>query len=359
MLPSHAVHVIEDPATAAVALHPVRQQILARLAEPDSAAGLARRLGLPRQRLNYHLRQLEAEGLVELVEERKQRNCTERMVRAVARSYVIGPSALGGVAADPASVRDHASSAYLVAVAAEVIRDVASLRDRADRAGKRLATLALRTEVRFKTAALSRSAFFEHFKRTVGMPPMDYLLGWRMAVAKDLLPPPRPRGDGGRSARRLRLGQHVQHGIQQARGSAAQPVRARGGGIETLSGLIPRLTPRLGCLSLTRRSLPPSGVESPGHRACPQCVGRVAPAPRAAHAMGVEAVVARQHPVPDVRRPTSSPAALTCSSPCGSGISEVRSRDTARPSARAASRAPRAHRPFGQRVCMPRSSRAQ
>jgi AraC-like DNA-binding protein len=142
---------------------------------------------LPRQRLNYHLRQLEAEGLVELVEERKQRNCTERMVRAVARSYVIGPSALGGVAADPASVRDHASSAYLVAVAAEVIRDVASLRDRADRAGKRLATLALRTEVRFKTAALSRSAFFEHFKRTVGMPPMDYLLGWRMAVAKDLL----------------------------------------------------------------------------------------------------------------------------------------------------------------------------
>ena len=38
-----------------------------------------------------------------------------------------------------------------------------------------------------KTAALSRSAFFEHFRRTVGLPPMDYLLGWRMAVAKDLL----------------------------------------------------------------------------------------------------------------------------------------------------------------------------
>jgi AraC-like DNA-binding protein len=38
-----------------------------------------------------------------------------------------------------------------------------------------------------KTAALSRSAFFDRFTRTVGMRPMEYLLAWRMAVAKDLL----------------------------------------------------------------------------------------------------------------------------------------------------------------------------
>jgi AraC-like DNA-binding protein len=38
-----------------------------------------------------------------------------------------------------------------------------------------------------KTAALSRSAFFERFTHTVGLPPMEYLLAWRMAVAKDLL----------------------------------------------------------------------------------------------------------------------------------------------------------------------------
>ncbi len=38
-----------------------------------------------------------------------------------------------------------------------------------------------------KTAALSRSAFFERFSRTVGMPPMEYLLAWRMAVARGLL----------------------------------------------------------------------------------------------------------------------------------------------------------------------------
>lgn len=38
-----------------------------------------------------------------------------------------------------------------------------------------------------KTAALSRSGFFDRFTRTVGLPPMEYLIAWRMAVAKDLL----------------------------------------------------------------------------------------------------------------------------------------------------------------------------
>jgi len=38
-----------------------------------------------------------------------------------------------------------------------------------------------------KTAALSRSAFFDRFTRIVGIPPMEYLLAWRMAVARDLL----------------------------------------------------------------------------------------------------------------------------------------------------------------------------
>jgi transcriptional regulator GlxA family with amidase domain len=38
-----------------------------------------------------------------------------------------------------------------------------------------------------KESALSRSAFFERFTRAVGLPPMEYLLGWRMAVAKNLL----------------------------------------------------------------------------------------------------------------------------------------------------------------------------
>lgn len=38
-----------------------------------------------------------------------------------------------------------------------------------------------------RKAALSRSAFFERFARAVGLPPMEYLLAWRMALAKNLL----------------------------------------------------------------------------------------------------------------------------------------------------------------------------
>jgi transcriptional regulator GlxA family with amidase domain len=38
-----------------------------------------------------------------------------------------------------------------------------------------------------KEAALSRSTFFERFSRAVGIAPMEYLLAWRMALAKNLL----------------------------------------------------------------------------------------------------------------------------------------------------------------------------
>jgi len=38
-----------------------------------------------------------------------------------------------------------------------------------------------------RKSALSRSAFFDRFSRAVGMPPMEYLLSWRMALAKQLL----------------------------------------------------------------------------------------------------------------------------------------------------------------------------
>lgn len=44
-----------------------------------------------------------------------------------------------------------------------------------------------------KEAALSRSTFFERFRQAVGVAPMEYLLQWRMALAKDML----RRRDGG------------------------------------------------------------------------------------------------------------------------------------------------------------------
>ncbi len=166
MATAPALSVIHDPRRAATLLDPLRLRLLERLSKPNSASGLARQLRLPRQKVNYHLRELEKAKLVELVEERRKGNCIERVVRATAVSYVIDPAALGKLAADPANVRDHFSSAYLVAVSARAIREVAALRAGAEKAGKKLATMTLETEVRFASAE-ARNAFAEELANSV------------------------------------------------------------------------------------------------------------------------------------------------------------------------------------------------
>ncbi len=156
-----ALEVIEDPAQAASVLNPIRLQLLNELLEPDSAAGLARRLRLPRQAVTYHVRQLEADGLVTLIEERRRRNCVERVVQATARTYVISPSALGALAADPEGMGERFSPSYLIAVAAQMIRDVTALAHLAAEAESRLATLTVQTGVRFANAAEQHAFAYE------------------------------------------------------------------------------------------------------------------------------------------------------------------------------------------------------
>lgn len=153
-----AAQVIQSSAAAEALLNPERLRLLENLTEPDSASGIARRLQLPRQRVNYHLRELEKHGFVELAEERRKGNCVERVMRATARAYYVSPAALGKLGVSATESRDQFSSAYLVAAAARAVRDVAILRGRADRAGKRLATMTIESEVRFANAA-ARQAF--------------------------------------------------------------------------------------------------------------------------------------------------------------------------------------------------------
>src|SRR6266404_310009 len=86
------IQVIDDPAAATVALEPIRSRLLSELAAPASAATLATRVGLARQKVNYHLHALEAHGLVRLAQERKWGGLTERLLVATAASYVVSPS---------------------------------------------------------------------------------------------------------------------------------------------------------------------------------------------------------------------------------------------------------------------------
>ena len=161
------LELIQQLSQASVLLHPLRLRIIEELREPDSASSLSRRLNLPRQKVNYHIRELEREGFIEQVEERRKGNCVERIVRTKAHAYLIDPALLGALGIDPKDVQDRFSSAYLVAVAAKLIREVAVLRSRAEKAGKRLATLTVQTDVRFRSAA-ARNAFAEELAKSIG-----------------------------------------------------------------------------------------------------------------------------------------------------------------------------------------------
>ncbi|WP_043444992.1 winged helix-turn-helix domain-containing protein [Arthrobacter sp. L77] len=162
----HDVEVIEDTGAAAAVLDPVRARLLGELAVPASAAELSTRVGLTRQKINYHLKALEAHGLVELVEERRHGGITERVLRASAVSYVVSPAAVSASAADPDANDDHLSAGYLVALAGRLVREVGALARRADAHGKSLPTLTIDTQIGFRSAA-DRAAFADDLTAAV------------------------------------------------------------------------------------------------------------------------------------------------------------------------------------------------
>ena len=160
--------IIREPASALALLDPDRRRLAEALAEgPDSAAGLARRLGEKRQRLNYHLRVLEDAGLVELAEERRRGSRTERVLRLTAQRFVLDPAAVGAIGAgEPGEVGDRFSATYLVALAARAVRELAELMERAKQDRARLASASINTSVRLATPERF-DAFIGDLTRTV------------------------------------------------------------------------------------------------------------------------------------------------------------------------------------------------
>src|SRR5687767_7699719 len=150
-----ALALVDRPAALRAALTPVRRQLLERLQEPASAVVVAGELGLPRQKVNYHLRALEAAGFLELVEARPRRGCVERVLRTRARAFVVDPSVIDSEPAAPAqrsraaaARQDRFAAETLVAQAAGVVRDVTRMQTRAAEQGARLLTCAIEADVR-------------------------------------------------------------------------------------------------------------------------------------------------------------------------------------------------------------------
>src|SRR5262245_36337346 len=144
-----AVEIVQDVDRVRMLLRGPRLRLLEALrAQPDSASGLAERIGAPRQTINYHLRQLEEAGLVELVEERGHGRCVERLVAPTASAFTVSPATLGPLAPRSRDVGDRTSAEYLAARAGEVVRDVGLLLD----GGEPAPTLSVETQIRFASA---------------------------------------------------------------------------------------------------------------------------------------------------------------------------------------------------------------
>lgn len=154
------LEIIADPLTAIVALDPVRARLLADLAEPASAGALATRLGIARQKIHYHLKALETAGLVREVQRRQWGGLTERRLQATASGYLVSPDAMGPAA--PAA----RPSATLLATAARLLRDAATLLGLSRASGKRVAAMVLEEEVWFHTPE-ERDAFQDELSSTV------------------------------------------------------------------------------------------------------------------------------------------------------------------------------------------------
>jgi DNA-binding transcriptional ArsR family regulator len=157
--------VAEMPRAAAL-LHPLRLRILDALREPDSAAGLARRLRLPRQKVNYHVRELARAHFLERAGQRRRRNMVERLFRTTAQGYILSPELLGRLGLPQTQAQDTLSAAYLLGMLSLGQWELGRASREAVQQGKRLATLSVNSELRFVNVE-QRARFTDEMQRAI------------------------------------------------------------------------------------------------------------------------------------------------------------------------------------------------
>jgi len=156
------VHTVRDGAELKALSHPARVEVLERLREPASAAEVARQLGQPRQRINYHLKALDDAGLVEKVGTRKQSNFVETLYRAKASAFVIAPDVAWSDPRRMEALRRDQSLEALVEIGARLQCDAVALLDVVAFDDRIIASAAVAAETHFATAA-DRAAFLRAY----------------------------------------------------------------------------------------------------------------------------------------------------------------------------------------------------
>jgi DNA-binding transcriptional ArsR family regulator len=142
--------------------HPTRLRILDALRTPDCAAGAARRLGEPRQRINHHVRELAHAGLLVEAGERRKGNFVEQLYESVAGTFVLSPRLAWGDRERLQAMADQVSLQHLVEFGERLQRDAATLLDRAAFEGEEVPSAAVEAVVRFADPE-RRAAFLDEY----------------------------------------------------------------------------------------------------------------------------------------------------------------------------------------------------
>lgn len=161
-----SVRVLNDPEALQVLGHPLRVQILEALREPASAAAVARQIGQPRQKVNYHLKELDGAGLVEQVRERRVGNFVETVFQAVARSFLVSPEVAWSDPRRMETLRQQHSLQTLVVLGERLQRDAAILVDQAAFEGEEIASASVVAEARFASEE-DRAEFLRDYFRAM------------------------------------------------------------------------------------------------------------------------------------------------------------------------------------------------
>ncbi|TJY44515.1 ArsR family transcriptional regulator [Cohnella pontilimi] len=158
------VYRLETAEQALALLNPKRADMLRLLDEPASASELARRIGEPAQKVNYHLKSLEKVGLVRRSGTRQVKNLVEVLYRAVARTYVI-PDAFGWPEELRSRLKTQGALRHLVSAAEQIRNDAVRLMDAADETAE-VPSAAMEFEVDLPDEA-AREAFIRAYTEAV------------------------------------------------------------------------------------------------------------------------------------------------------------------------------------------------
>lgn len=143
---------------AGALLSPLRLSILEQAREPASATAIASRLGESRQKVNYHVKELEKARFLRPTEQRRRGNLFEQLYVATARSYVLDPRMMAPLDADPERIAERQSAARLLSIAGRMQSEVARAHEQAQARGEALPTLSIEARIGF-TSAGQRAAF--------------------------------------------------------------------------------------------------------------------------------------------------------------------------------------------------------